>query len=148
MKIRSFVFLLFFSSLVKASISYRPDSVYDIDNRELISQGSNQVSAQIKNIAKSVALIFNSNDLITEDKQLLIFSNLLNDLPPNGMNICPNERFANHHAYRSACSGFLVGEDLLATAGHCFESHYSCDNQLIAFEVDSDSEIPRGFKAD
>ena len=61
------------------------------------------------------------------------------------MNICPDELFASHHAYRSACSGFLVGPDLLATAGHCFESQYACDNQLIAFDVDAESEIPRGF---
>lgn len=136
------IILLSFSA--KAAFLSNVDSIYNIDNRELITQES---SAQVKKLANSVALIFNSDDLITEHGQQLIFANLLSDTPPVGQNVCSDELFATHHAYRSACSGFLVGEDLLATAGHCFEDQYSCDNQLIAFDVDSDSEINRGFKA-
>jgi hypothetical protein len=130
-------------AILHAALRIGTQSIYNFDNRELISQSS---PPQILNLKKSVALIFNSDDLITENNQLLIFANLLLDLPPVGMNICPNERYADHHAYKSACSGFLVGKDLLATAGHCMDNQFSCDNQLIAFDVDADSEISRGFK--
>lgn len=135
--------LILFPVISSAALQYNTDSIYNFDDRELVSKES---SPQIQTLSKSVAMIFGSDDLITENNQLLIFANLLEDLPPVGMNICPNERFADHHAYRRACSGFLISEDLLATAGHCFESQYYCDNQLIAFDVDADSEISRGFK--
>lgn len=145
MKFALVVFSLLSSLTTKASFKQgKLDSIYNIDNRQLISKESD---TQIKDLSRSVALIFNSDDLITEHGQQLIFANLLSDTPPVGQNVCSDELFATHHAYRSACSGFLVGEDLLATAGHCFEDQYACDNQLIAFDVDSDSEISRGFKA-
>jgi hypothetical protein len=128
-----------------AAFQLGTDSIYRIDNRELVSQES---SPLVKTLSKSVAMIFNSDDLITENNQLIIFANLLLEPPPIGINICPNERFANHHAYRAACSGFLVGPDLLVSAGHCFESQFSCDNQLIAFDLDADSEVSRGFTTD
>ncbi|MDO9180998.1 MAG: serine protease [Bacteriovorax sp.] len=140
----TFLFLVL-PVLSNAGFQNHTDSIYDIDNRQLISSNSS-LSPQVVNYSRSVALIFNSDDLIFENNEQVIFANLLSDLPPVGINICPDEHFANHHAYRSACTGFLVGEDLLATAGHCFRNQYACDNQLIAFDVDADSEIPRGFK--
>ena len=122
----------------------RLNAIYNIDNRELISQDSD---TQVKTLSRSVALIFNKDDLITEYGQQLIFANRLDEIPPVGQNVCSDELFATHHAYRNGCTGFLVGDDLLATAGHCFRDFYSCYNQVIAFDVDTDSEIPRGFKA-
>lgn len=148
MKLISALLIIFFPLLSSATIKYGTNSIYNVDNRELISQKTNATSPQIQTLAQSVALIFNSDDLITDHGQLLIFANLLLDVPPVGKNICPNERFAEHHAYQSPCSGFLVAPDLLATAGHCFDSQYSCDNKLIAFDVDADSEIPRGFQTE
>lgn len=141
-----YFFLIFFPLLSYATIKYGTDSIYNVDNRVLISQKTNETSPQIQTLAKSVALIFNSDDLITDHGDLLIFANLLQDPPPIGINVCSNERFAEHHAYKSACSGFLVADDLLATAGHCFDSQFSCNNKLIAFDVDEDSEITRGFQ--
>lgn len=146
MKSISALFVIFFPLLSSATIKYGTDSIYTVDNRVLISQKTNETSPQIQTLAKSVALIFNSDDLITDHGDLLIFANLLLDTPPTGMNVCPNERFAEHHAYKSACSGFLVAPDLLATAGHCFDNQFACDNKLIAFDVDADSEINRGFQ--
>jgi hypothetical protein len=140
--------IFFLSQITQATIKYGTDSIYNIDNRELVTFGSTSTSFEVQDLAKSVALIFNSDDLITEHGQLLIFANQLLDLPPVGLNICPDERFADHQAYKNACSGFLIGKDLLATAGHCFESKFDCENKLIAFDVDADSEILRGFKAD
>ena len=36
----------------------------------------------------------------------------------SSLKLCPNERFAQQPA-GSTCSGFLIGEDTLVTAGHC-----------------------------
>ena len=148
MKYITIIFLFLLPSISNANIRYGTNSIYNLDNRELISKNPTETLPQIQKLASSVALIFNKDDLIIEQGQDLIFANLLEDLPPVGHNICPTERFAQHHAYKNGCSGFLVGKDLLATAGHCFKSQFSCDNQLIAFGVDAESEIPRGFKVD
>src|SRR5574343_495358 len=47
------------------------------------------------------------------------------------LNLCPGERFEDQKnpAY---CSGFLFGERLLITAGHCATQHY-CDTQDWVF---------------
>lgn len=36
-------------------------------------------------------------------------------------NVCPDEPFANQPA-AAFCSGFMVGPDIIATAGHCFDN--------------------------
>lgn len=42
-------------------------------------------------------------------------------------NMCEDEPFSGQRALAS-CSGFLVGKDLVATAGHCIKSSSDCDN--------------------
>ena len=46
--------------------------------------------------------------------------------------ICPDERFSQQRAV-ATCSGFLVGPDLLATAGHCIRHQADCDNYRWVF---------------
>lgn len=46
--------------------------------------------------------------------------------------LCPGERFADQPA-GAFCSGSLVGEDLLLTAGHCIEDQAKCDGTAIVF---------------
>jgi hypothetical protein len=43
------------------------------------------------------------------------------------MNICPNERFVEQPILPD-CTGFLISEDLLVTAGHCVETAYQCSS--------------------
>ena len=61
------------------------------------------------------------------------------------LGVCSNERFAQAPAIPVACSGFLVGEDLLMTAGHCLllngnevpqQADLFCENFIWAFDVD------------
>jgi V8-like Glu-specific endopeptidase len=49
--------------------------------------------------------------------------------PLNQRLVCSSERFAEHSAIRAGCTGVLVGEDLLLTAGNCITEHY-CWNDL------------------
>mgnify|MGYP006433270365 CR=1 FL=1 len=48
-------------------------------------------------------------------------------------NLCPDENFS-HQPSLSKCSGFLVGNDLLLTAGHCLRKKNRCDNDLWIFD--------------
>ena len=47
-------------------------------------------------------------------------------------NLCPNERF-REQPIGAFCSGALVGEDLVITAGHCIKSRDDCANTRIVF---------------
>ena len=47
--------------------------------------------------------------------------------------ICKSERFSQQPT-AAYCSGFLVGEDLLVTAGHCIENANDCSNYKWVFD--------------
>ncbi len=47
--------------------------------------------------------------------------------------LCPEERFQDSYN-PGFCSGFLVGPDLLLTAGHCLEKKADCQQKVWAFD--------------
>lgn len=53
--------------------------------------------------------------------------------------ICEDQKFAKQSAI-GRCSGFLVGEDILVTAGHCIQNQSDCTNNVWAFDYVTDSE--------
>jgi V8-like Glu-specific endopeptidase len=55
------------------------------------------------------------------------------------MGMCPEERFTNQ-PLTAVCSGFLVGKDLIVTAGHCIEDQAGCDQYLWAFDYKMSDE--------
>lgn len=52
--------------------------------------------------------------------------------------LCSNERFLNQRA-GAGCTAFLVGSDLVATAGHCVQTQAGCDvtNVIFGFTADA-----------
>lgn len=58
--------------------------------------------------------------------------------------ICESERFSNQPV-NASCSGFLVSENLLVTAGHCVQTENDCKNKFWVFdykvERESDSRV-------
>jgi V8-like Glu-specific endopeptidase len=58
-------------------------------------------------------------------------------LPPativKDFGLCTDERFAEQPS-AVICSGFLVGPDLLVTAGHCITNQEACDNMTWVFD--------------
>jgi len=50
-----------------------------------------------------------------------------------GRGMCPTERFADQ-VTAANCSGFLVGPDLLVTAGHCIRSAQDCSSSKWVFD--------------
>lgn len=57
-------------------------------------------------------------------------------------NICASERFSNQITAAN-CSGFLVAEDILVTAGHCIENQSDCDSNrwVFGYEVTQDGKL-------
>lgn len=81
--------------------------------------------------AKSVAIQV-SNSKIGSDGELL------SGTIQQNMSLCPTEQFANQ-INPGRCSGFLVGEKTLVTAGHCVEDLSDCENNKWVFNFQAES---------
>lgn len=108
-----FVILFLVSSNLFAT-SNGSDIIYGVDNREDIV---NIKDIKLKNLASAVAAridrwSYHKEDTLVSFDQLPIISD------PFVMNLCKDEKFASQPVL-SDCSGFLIGEDILVTAGHC-----------------------------
>lgn len=112
------------SSVVFASTK-QVDVIYGEDNRKDIYEVKTELYL---NLAKSAAgqiakTSINAQGLnSTFSGQSLI-----------SQGICSKEKFSNQVA-SARCSGFLVGPDLLATAGHCVTSDSDCKNYAWVFD--------------
>lgn len=88
-----------------------------------------EASAQFQKLAKSTAGMIRTVKTISVDKHTM--------LPPytlsHDMNLCEGEKFADQPSAVS-CSGFLVGPDLLVTAGHCITTQNDCDEVSWVFD--------------
>lgn len=88
--------------------------VYGSDNRKDISR---VINPKIKEISKSIAGRVD-NFSFDESNGKISFANTDTLSSPWTRNLCSDEKFAKQKILPT-CTGFLVGEDLLATAGHC-----------------------------
>lgn len=99
--------------------------VYGEDNRLEVSD----LPDHLQKIAKSTAGMVNTFKLVPFGENVV--------LPPSdlkkSMNICPTERFSKQLS-SVTCSGFLVGPDLLVTAGHCISTQKQCDENSFVFD--------------
>lgn len=68
-----------------------------------------------------------------------VTQNVLNLLSLQGsMGVCATERFAKQPALAD-CSGFLVGEKTLVTAGHCVNESEGCGSNVWVFDYKLDT---------
>lgn len=122
MKVFRLVMPLFFmvSSVFATNKSVKV--IYDQDNRkDMVDVQSNVIRELSKAVAGRVSKW--SYDYLDEEKNGDIFfyePPKLSD--PWGENVCSDEKFAQQPVIVD-CTGFLVGEDLLVTAGHCAVYH-------------------------
>ncbi|MGZ3789974.1 MAG: trypsin-like serine peptidase [Bacteriovorax sp.] len=136
-----FTILLFqFSQRTSAGlIKIQDKAIYGNDDRRFIDASSNQT---MKELSKSIALIVSQDFIEKKMFSSLIKAQLLSDT--EGVNVCRDEKFANHHSVNS-CTGFLIAPDLVASAGHCFLSADDCANKKIIFNVRVENEEEKGY---
>ncbi len=119
-----FIFLQFLSPL---SASYHtPKVIYGEDNREDIINSQDQLMIEK---SRSVAGMFKYTSLSP-------FS--IKGFKVRGKTLtqrewCSSERFSEQIT-APVCSGFLVGQDTLVTAGHCVKSKFDCLRYLWVFD--------------
>lgn len=99
--------------------------IYGDDNRLDWYESSNTM---YRDLALSTAAMINKNSLIKKSDYFTISGTTL-----RGRGVCANERFADQITSAN-CSGFLVGDDLLVTAGHCIKNEKDCANYSWVFD--------------
>ena len=126
-------FLLGLVVLINSQVTMADtDIIYGDDNR-LEAYESPEI---IKLLGKSTAMMVESKKLVDLSSHIM--------MPPSSVKednkLCDGERF-EHQLSVGKCSGFLVGQDLLVTAGHCITSEYDCTTNSWVFDyvVNEDS---------
>jgi V8-like Glu-specific endopeptidase len=132
--------LLVLASILTANMAFASvEVIYGEDNRK----DSYQVSSALHlGLAQSSAAMIPLSKFDTTDTAGVF---QLKNVPTmeEGQNICPSESFSQQLT-AATCSGFLVGPDLLVTAGHCYKSfdlpENVCKNFAWVFNYKMDSE--------
>lgn len=112
------------SSIVSASTK-QVDVIYGEDNRKDVYETK---SALYLTLAKSAAGQIDKSSIKIQGQTAELTGQTL-----VSQGICAKEKFSNQVA-SARCSGFLVGPDLLATAGHCVTSESDCKNYAWVFD--------------
>jgi hypothetical protein len=115
---------------------------YGQDSRTELFQHSD---ARLKDMAASVAVFVHSQNLNMAGNSISLKGYTLNEMSEMGWLVsgtnapmCSNELFTAQPA-PGFCTGFLVDEDVLVTAGHCLQK-VPCSETSIVFGFQMDSE--------
>jgi hypothetical protein len=136
----AFILTLGFSTVTLVNAA-TPKVIYGEDNRVFATESNNE---QYKLLAASTAVQLKDKKLtLSEDGKTYKLNQ--EKLKDSFIEVCEDEKFADV-INAGNCSGFLVGPDLLVTAGHCMRSKYDCNGGKWAFNYQManlgvDSEI-------
>ncbi len=121
---------LILMSLLTTSIAFAGTTgtkvIYGDDNREDVMNSTNNMYVEL---SKSTAGMISKYNLSNNGDGTVSVKG--STLQSRGM--CASERFAQQTTAAN-CSGFLVGEDLLVTAGHCIENMSDCRKYQWVFD--------------
>lgn len=133
MKNLTLIATLSITAPVMARVS-APNVVYGVDSRI----ETYQASSAVQKLAASTAGMIKNSDLLSIGEYTI--------LPPRTLKqaygLCEGELFADQ-ANPMDCSGFLVGPDLLVTAGHCIQKQADCDTLSWVFDYKIDEKTGR-----
>src|SRR6185369_5495751 len=105
----------------------RDGVIYGEDTRRDVYAVDNAQLAQLA-IQSTVAFISAEHLANASDGSLEIVSDTLAE----SNNLCPGEAFATQPA-AATCSGVLIDDQLVLTAGHCVPEDAVCSDQLLVF---------------
>ena len=108
------------------------DVIYGEDNRKDVFESTDSVLVEL---SRSTAALINKDFLKASSSEFTIVGKILEE-----RGICKKERFSQQLSVAS-CSGFLVSENLLVTAGHCVKSDAACEaaNWVFDYKLSSES---------
>ena len=117
--------------------THRPGVIYGIDNRSDVFESSDSL---MKELSHSTAAQIMNDNLEQKGNTFTIKAHTLAE-----EGICKSERFSSQLAAAN-CSGFLVGPDVLVTAGHCITSLSECQNHSWVFDYANTTEVKASFQ--
>lgn len=100
--------------------------IYGIDNRLDLFETDN---AHYLELASSTAAMIPNYRIVDDGTGGYVMSAAILGA---SQRLCKDEKFYNQPTAAN-CSGFLVGPDLLVTAGHCMKSQSNCDSSSWVF---------------
>jgi V8-like Glu-specific endopeptidase len=113
-----FASLLLLLPLLGRTATKGVDVIYGEDDRVDVFASKNPVFVEL---ARSTAAMMNPEYIHSSEAELKIKADSLSD-----RGVCKQERFS-HQTAAANCSGFLVADNLLVTAGHCIKSDFDCE---------------------
>jgi hypothetical protein len=137
---RVFFFLLL---SLPALADFRPNVIYGEDQR--IDAHETRDPFLLSLAESSVALIPATSLQAGHDGGFLARGPVYGE----SKNLCPEERFFRQQT-PAFCSGVLVGEDLVLTAGHCLDSQKQCRETrfVFGFQTQEDGSYPGSIPAE
>ena len=124
--------IYFLSSIVWANLQVQPKVVYGEDNRIEIYQVER---SDIREIADSTVALVKKANLSQKDNQVTLIGKKVGE----AFGLCVDEPFREQPT-SAFCSGFLVGDDLIATAGHCINQQ-TCQDIAFVFGFEMQNAI-------
>lgn len=123
---------LVLSAQLMASVN-SPKVIYGEDNRVDVFESKNSAFVEL---SKSTAAMISTTNLKSKNGDIEISGRTLKE-----RGVCASERFSNQISAAN-CSGFLVGEDTLVTAGHCIKTEADCKSYkwVFDFKVENSSQ--------
>ncbi len=122
--IRVFVLAFLFSPFVFAQIN--SNVIYGDDDR---TDYYELTDPDVVYQTRASVLLVKNTDILPFAQGLV---ELKNKALGQNKNYCPTERFLRQPT-AGFCSGFLVANNIVATAGHCIRDQISCDESSVAF---------------
>jgi V8-like Glu-specific endopeptidase len=101
--------------------------IYGEDDRKEVYDTTN--SSLMVEASKSTAILVRTRDLVQDTAEFAVVNS---ETFEDGAGVCKEEPFSEQ-INPGFCSGFLVGPDLVATAGHCIRSQSVCDGTTFIF---------------
>jgi len=123
------LFLFISTHLIASSKEF--DVIYGEDNRLDVYASTDSFLVET---SKSTAAMINEKNLSKRDGEVVIEGRTLKE-----RGICSSERFS-HQKTAANCSGFLVSENRLVTAGHCIRSEADCQFYKWVFDYKVENE--------
>lgn len=123
--------------------SMHPLVIYGADNRLEVFE---ELDASRRDLARSVVAIMSVNSLRASGPTI---NQITGSKYGESNNLCRTEKFYDQLA-PAYCSGFLVADNIIATAGHCVQDADFCTDARFVFEfsIDSKGRDPNSVKID